>query len=1051
METGPILTLMLDSTDINQHELETFDDFVNLFETYEDDDTVESPFKYLVNNCEYVEPCQFKNVIPENSNMISFFHLNCRGLSSNWEHFIELINSLHTNTFQFDIIGVSECYKHENDIRIHINGYHEILSRNRNEGRKGGVGLFIKNNIQFKVREDISVFIPHVFESLFVEIELDSNKKQIVGIVYRPNTPPLADLDIFTDNMVEIMEIINRCNKHAVIMGDMNIDIMKYGSHEKTNVYVDSLFSNGFVPTITKPTRIGNTSATLIDHIYSNNVAANMKSGIVITDVADHYGIYHMVLNKSSITAAEPIEIRKFNNRNTQKFLGLLSECDFSEAILLDSVDASYDAFLCKYRSIFEESFPLTKAYTSGKRLHEPWYTPELAISSKQRITLFKRKQKNPTEDNIARYKAFNNDYNKQRRIAKSTYYNELINKYKSDAKKTWSLLNQALGKNRHRTSPSSIFFNDILSSNGKSIANNFNKEFANAGEFVAKNIPASRNTFEQYMPTPVSNSIFLDPVSVCDIKLIIDKMKPKVSTGFDDISCKLLKYSSPFILEPLTHIVNLSLYTGIVPSQMKLAKVVPIYKKGDQKSSNNYRPVSILPAFSKILEKAMYIKVMKYLDKHNVLYSHQYGFRPKHSTIHPIIHFMDHCAKARNKPISEITLALFCDLSKAFDVINHDIMLHKLSVYGIRGAALNWFKSYLSERKQYVRYNGYDSDYSLISHGVPQGSILGPLLFLIYVNDICINRNLNILSFADDTTLYMSSNSVHTLYDEANFNINCLYEWFCCNKLYLNAAKTKYIIISPPNTKFVTSNYSIKISGKEIDRIGNNMLEKSFKFLGIFIDENLSWKHHIAHVNSKLSQSLFGLRQVKNILPRGCLVNLYHALIQPYLSYGLILWGSAKPQYLKKTIILQKRALRIVNKSSANSHTEPLFKKYSILKLTDLFEFQILLFMYDYINNNLPSSFCGMFRVNKDVNTTYRTRQSNLYSLPLCRSNFVSKMLFRKAPETWNAWYQQIQPNISRRLFKTLTSRYMTEKYASQITCTYSRCHDCLLSRPLN
>ena len=240
----------------------------------------------------------------------------------------------------------------------------------------------------------------------------------------------------------------------------------------------------------------------------------------------------------------------------------------------------------------------------------------------------------------------------------------------------------------------------------------------------------------------------------------------------------------------------------------------------------------------------------MNYLEINNILYRHQYGFRPKHSTIHPIIHFLNHCADACNKTVSETTLALFCDLSKAFDVINHDILLTKLATYGIRGIALDWFTSYLSDRKQYVSFNGVDSSYSKLNHGVPQGSILGPLLFLIYVNDICISDDLNILSFADDTTIFMLSNSIKMLFEQANANIKNMYEWFCCNKPYLNASKTKYMLIKSPGRQIATNKFNVWIGKSKIDRIGNNMPEKAFKCLGIYIDETLTWKHQITYVN---------------------------------------------------------------------------------------------------------------------------------------------------------------------------------------------------------
>ncbi len=233
----------------------------------------------------------------------------------------------------------------------------------------------------------------------------------------------------------------------------------------------------------------------------------------------------------------------------------------------------------------------------------------------------------------------------------------------------------------------------------------------------------------------------------------------------------------------------------------MKIAKVIPILKSSDPTILKNYRPVSLLPAFSKLLEKIVYDKLMTFLKSNNLLYKHQYGFRQKHSTVHPIIHLLNHCAASSSKPDPEYTLAVLCDLSKAFDVINHDILLNKLDKYGIRGIAKDWFKSYLSERYQFVEIDGHRSQRTPISIGVPQGYILGPLLFLIYVNDIGNSCQGDILSFADDTTMYTSHSNLALLHENANKQIN---------ELSLNAKKTKYIIIRPKYKKQDLNQYSV-------------------------------------------------------------------------------------------------------------------------------------------------------------------------------------------------------------------------------------------------
>ena len=361
---------------------------------------------------------------------------------------------------------------------------------------------------------------------------------------------------------------------------------------------------------------------------------------------------------------------------------------------------------------------------------------------------------------------------------------------------------------------------------------------------------------------------MYLEPITENTVIQTTQKLKSKLSTGHDAIRTKLLKEIIDTICMPLTHIINLSFETGIVPDQLKIAKVVPIYKASDNTSLNNYRPISLLPASSKLLEKIMFDKVMGFLNSHDVLYKQQYGFRPKHSTIHPIIHFLNHCAETNNEINTKCTLAIFCDLAKAFDVINHEILLKKLNRYGIRGIVNSWFRNYLANRKQFVMFQETHSPLMNIMCGVPQGSILGPLLYLIYVNDIPYSCDSKILSFADDTTLLISKPDLDSLFIEANREVNKLYNWFCANKLSLNAKKTKYVVIKPAYKRYVFTDRSVKIDGTELTRIGNDCKETSTKFLGMHFDDSLSWKKHISNVNSKMSRAIFAIKQVKKFLP---------------------------------------------------------------------------------------------------------------------------------------------------------------------------------------
>ena len=260
------------------------------------------------------------------------------------------------------------------------------------------------------------------------------------------------------------------------------------------------------------------------------------------------------------------------------------------------------------------------------------------------------------------------------------------------------------------------------------------------------------------------------------------------------------------------------------------------------------------------------------------------------------MLHLLNHCAEAINSSPSQLTLATFCDLSKAFDTISTDILLHKLNIYGIRGLANKWIESYLTNRTQYVNIDSHTSSCLPVWCGVPQGSILGPLLFLIYINDISASTTENILSFADDTTIFLSDKDPEHLFHRANISLSAIFNWFRANKLSLNATKTQYMVIQPHNRKQNISAYNLKIDDVVLTKAN------SCKFLGIIIDESLSWKPQLSSINSKISRAIFAIKQVKFTLPLDSLRTLYYALIHPHLIYGLLAWGNANLNLLHKT-----------------------------------------------------------------------------------------------------------------------------------------------------
>ena len=419
--------------------------------------------------------------------------------------------------------------------------------------------------------------------------------------------------------------------------------------------------------------------------------------------------------------------------------------------------------------------------------------TPGLITSSRKLHNLYKKKLgENKEHPAYAEYNIFCNTYNRLKRITKFNYYNELLTKYRHDIRKTWGVINTLISRTNDKTSISDTFkINGNLVSNPQMISNEFCDFFTNIGKKYSDAIPPAKYSCDHYLRNKSSTNIFLSPTGPFEITRIINSLKSKNSSGHDGLNTILLKNIKTELVIPLNIIINKSLSTGVVPDSLKLAKVIPIFKCKEKDNLNNYRPISLLPTISKILEKVLHKRLYNFLLSQSIFYQSRYGFRPKHATSHAVNEFVDDVISSfENK---EVTLGVFLDLSQAFDTINHKILLQKLEWYGVRGKALEWFENYLCQRKQFVQYKTNKSLTHNIPCGVPQGSVLGPLLFIIYTNDLPNSlTHTKAILLADDTTLYLNSKHVTELFNLINHDLNSLAEWFKSNKLSLNIGKNK-------------------------------------------------------------------------------------------------------------------------------------------------------------------------------------------------------------------------------------------------------------------
>lgn len=490
------------------------------------------------------------------------------------------------------------------------------------------------------------------------------------------------------------------------------------------------------------------------------------------------------------------------------------------------------------------------------------------------------------------------------------------------------------------------------------------------------------------------------------EVITIIYSLPCKKSSGYDEITNDVLKHICNYIVDPLTHILNLSFSEGVFPDELKIAKVIPIYKSGSVDDLSNYRPVSILPAISKIFERLAYNRLSAFVNKSSLLYSGQYGFRKDHSTYMAALKVVDDIVCNLDNRIS--TVALFVDLSKAFDTINHNILERKLYIYGIRGVALSWIKSYLTNRKQYVRLEGKDSKFNNINMGVPQGSILGPLLFILYINDFYKTAKLlKFVLFADDTTVYCHNSDVTQALQVASMGLNNIADWLAANKLSLNINKTKLLVFD--KIKGDTPQFTLRFKDTLITS------SSSTKFLGVTIDNKLSWKEHITNVTKSVAKISGVMNRLKYYIPSQTLLTIYNALILPHLTYCILLWGNSLPVTCK-LLSYQKRAVRAIAKTkSPYAHTRPLFHDYNLLTLKDHYKYQLGIFLYRHNNDQLPSDLVSFFQFNS-CHHNYPTRGKDNLLQPLTNTVFAHSHVRSNGVSFWNSLNVNVRnaPNIN-------------------------------------
>ena len=607
-----------------------------------------------------------------------------------------------------------------------------------------------------------------------------------------------------------------------------------------------------------------------------------------------------------------------------------------------------------------------------------PWMTIELRESERKLRELQKLWIKHPnrmepgnTMNNSDTFKNYRNTHSKLRRSTKRSFFNKAFGEVKHDAKKTWNLINTFTKTKKVNSNITELKEEGRIITDSMDIANSFNSFYSNVGALQASTIPESNINPKDFLNENHPDSMFLHPVTKEEIEKAGQKLAKKQSKGPDEIPTFMILKNLDILSAPLEDCINTSFSEGTFPDSLKHANVIPLYKKKERSNPTNYRPVSLLNALSKVIEKIIYFRVYKFMgDK---LYGNQFGFRENHSTVDLMIMTIENICRQLDE--DGYSIPLYFDLGKAFDTLPHSNLLHKLEYYGIRGIALDLIRSYLSNRTQMVTVNGKSSGKASIDIGVPQGSILGPLLFIIYINDIQKAAPEAIIGcYADDTTAIIPGKSPQSNIDAARETLNKLGEWFAANKLSLSPTKCKFALMSR-NLKTPSWSTELEIYGKKLTEIKKDSESSSNPLVGLLMTENLSYVEHTKMLAGKLRSGMYALKANRH-LPNIARKNIYFACIHSHLSYAGIIMGTAPKSCIKQLQVIQNAAIRILAEEKYNAPTGTLFRKLNIMRTEDIFRTQACTYGWKFINMKLPPAIQAMMNKGQERARQIQPRQ---------------------------------------------------------------------------
>lgn len=898
------------------------------------------------------------------------FHLNIQGQRNKISDLEILIEQKSP-----DFVCLSEHWATYDEIEyLKLNNYNLSSCFCRRMLKHGGVSIYSKSGLaDIEVIDLDFVNSEKTFEACSIKCDY---YKLIIVCVYRT---PDSDIYSFVMHFEEMVIAFKNSffSFKVIVLGDFNVDVIK--KDVKFKVLSQLLDSYNLQFIINEPTRITRFSRTCIDNIVINNNVTSYEAGILQSGMSDHDAIFIKLMDEKHNTSklSEDITCRRFSESGMNMYRSLLDGADWEFLGKYADAEACFCAFHDLLLHYLDICFPkITKKKRDNKS--KQWITDAIRQLSQTKRELHLELRMFSGHNlllNAVRVEYENVCRTLKRLIAKAkeSLITDMVGNDRS-GRRVWGFINSANSKGKKVTQLKSCQVNGESTKTAYDTACAFNKYVANIRDELHLSSPTASLTGR------IGNSFFLNPCDAEEVRIVCLGLRSSRSVGWDEIPTELIKFSADLICGPLALVINLCFQQGIFPNNLKLAKIIPVYKKGAATDLNSYRPIALLPVLSKIFERLIYERLTLYLGKYFLLSDAQYGFIRGKSVNLALFETIDFLLESWNR--KDLAVAALFDLTKAFDCVDRALLCHKLEQWGVRGVALRLFKSYLANRMQFVELSGCTgssrSEILESQHGVPQGSILGPVLFLIYVNDLPESIQNKMIMFADDTNILFGAANYGELAADFRMSVADLSGWFCTNGLQLNLSKTQVIRFG---------SYGGEFTELLLDSSEPVQLEDNVKFLGLYIDKNLRWTSHVEYLLKKLNKYCYLLWNLAQQAPRQVVLTVYFAYVFSNLNYCIEIWGSSS--HLVSLLKLQKRCLRLIAGIGWRESCVPVFKSLGILTVVDMYILACATFIREHPDLFAHDVFQhGYGTRNRRIMVQRRT------GLEVCRSNCRNSMI---------------------------------------------------------